>query len=114
MRLGIPHAALAELYGVDRSTVSGAIREVRPLLATRGFAVPDRPGVRLRTREDLFAYADAERVDLRIDGTEVQVRRPRAHRPRRKAFVSGNPCRACRKRPVNAVVNSFRSSLKNR
>ncbi|MFE9649979.1 transposase family protein [Streptomyces sp. NPDC006365] len=48
LRLGIPHAALAELYGVDRSTVSGAIREVRPLLATRGFAVPDRPGVRLR------------------------------------------------------------------
>ncbi len=89
LRLGIPHAALAELYGVDRSIVSGAIREVRPLLATRGFAVPDRPGVRLRTLEDLFAYADAEGVDLRIDGTEVQVRRPRAHRPGRQAFVSG-------------------------
>ncbi|MFF3916290.1 transposase family protein [Streptomyces sp. NPDC001852] len=89
LRLGIPHAALAELYGVDRSTVSGAIREVRPLLATRGFAVPDRPGVRLRTLEDLFAYADAEGVDLRIDGTEVQVRRPRAHRPGRRAFISG-------------------------
>ncbi|MDQ0681135.1 hypothetical protein QFZ56_000098 [Streptomyces achromogenes] len=89
LRLGIPHAALAELYGVDRSTVSGAIREVRPLLATRGFAVPDRPGVRLRTLEDLFAYADAEGVDLRIDGTEVQVRRPRVHRPGRQAFVSG-------------------------
>ncbi|MFE2993005.1 transposase family protein [Streptomyces sp. NPDC059262] len=89
LRLGIPHAALAELYGMDRSTVSGAIREVRPLLAARGFAVPDRSGVRLRTLEDLFAYADAEGVDLRIDGTEVQVRRPRAHRPGRKAFVSG-------------------------
>ncbi|MCX5317208.1 transposase [Streptomyces sp. NBC_00154] len=89
LRLGIPHAALAELYAVDRSTVSGAIREVRPLLAARGFAVPDRPGVRLRTLEDLFAYAGAEGVDLRIDGTEVQVRRPRAHRPGRKAFVSG-------------------------
>ncbi|WP_328330041.1 helix-turn-helix domain-containing protein [Streptomyces sp. NBC_00455] len=44
LRLGIPHAVLAELYGVDRSTASGAIREVRPLPATRGFAVPDRPG----------------------------------------------------------------------
>ena len=45
--------------------------------------------MRLRTLEDLFAYAGAEGVDLRIDGTEVQVRRPRAHRPGRKAFVSG-------------------------
>ncbi|MGW3044800.1 transposase family protein [Kitasatospora sp. NPDC001159] len=89
LRLGLPHAALAELYGVDRSTVSGAIREVRPLLASRGFAVPDRPGLRIRTLEDLFAYADAEGVELRIDGTEVQVRRPRAGRPGRRAFVSG-------------------------
>ncbi|WTJ47359.1 transposase [Streptomyces atratus] len=89
LRLGLPHAALAELYRVDRSTVSAAIRQVRPLLAARGFAVPDRPGVRLRTLEDAFAYADFEGVDLRIDGTEVQVRRPRAGRPGRKAFVSG-------------------------
>lgn len=89
LRLGLPHAALAELYRVDRSTVSAAIRQVRPLLAARGFAVPDRPGVRLRTLEEVFAYADFEGVDLRIDGTEVQVRRPRAGRPGRKAFVSG-------------------------
>ncbi len=89
LRLGLPHAAIAELYGVDRSTVSGAIRGVRPLLAARGFAVPGRPGLRLRTLEDVFAYADAEGVDLRIDGTEVQVRRPHAGRPGRKAFVSG-------------------------
>jgi hypothetical protein len=27
--------------------------------------------------EDLFAYTDAEGVRLPIDGTEVQVRRPR-------------------------------------
>ncbi|WP_394365743.1 transposase family protein [Streptomyces sasae] len=76
-------------YGVDRSTVSAAVREVRLLLAARFFAVPDRPGLRLRTLEDVFAYAGAEGVDLRIDGTEVQVRRPRAGRPGRKAFVSG-------------------------
>ncbi|MFF2807694.1 transposase family protein [Streptomyces sp. NPDC058000] len=89
LRLGLPHTALAHLYGVDRSTISAAIREVRPLLAARGFAAPDRPGVRLRTLEDLFAYADAKDVQLRIDGTEVQVRRPSTHRPGRKAFVSG-------------------------
>ncbi|MFB7327006.1 transposase family protein [Streptomyces sp. NPDC056190] len=89
LRLGLPHAALAELFEVDRSTVSAAIREVRPLLAARGLAVPDRPGLRIRTLEDLFAYAGAEGVEIRMDGTEVQVRRPQVGRPGRKAFVSG-------------------------
>jgi hypothetical protein len=37
----------------------------------------------------VFAYAAAEGVDLRIDGTEVRVRRPKASRPGRRAFVSG-------------------------
>ncbi|GAA0672676.1 hypothetical protein GCM10010193_26500 [Kitasatospora atroaurantiaca] len=49
LRLQLPHAALAELYGVTRPTVTRAIHEIRPLLAARGFAVPGRPGVRLRT-----------------------------------------------------------------
>lgn len=77
------------MFRVDRSTVSGAIREVRPLPAAPGFAIPDRPFPRIRALEDLFAYADAEGVGLRIDGTEVRVRRPRAGRRGRKAFVSG-------------------------
>ena len=64
LRFQLPHAALAELYGVHRSTVTRAVSEVRPLLAARG-------------------------VELRIDGTEVQVRRPRANKPGRRAFVSG-------------------------
>lgn len=89
LRLQLPHAALAELYRVDRSTVTRAVHEVRPLLAARGFAVPGCPGLRLRTLADVFAYASAHRVELRIDGTGVQVRRPRAGRPGRKAFVSG-------------------------
>ncbi|MEU2673121.1 transposase family protein [Streptomyces sp. NPDC007164] len=89
LRLQLPHAALAELYGVTRPTVTRAIHEVRPLLAARGFAVPDRPGLRLRTLADVFAYAEAEGVELRIDGTETQVRRPKAGCPGRKAFVSG-------------------------
>lgn len=37
----------------------------------------------------MFAFAEAEGITLRIDGTEVQVRRPRANHPGRKAFVSG-------------------------
>jgi hypothetical protein len=89
LRFQLPHAALAELYGVDRSTVTRAVGEVRPLLAARGFAVPGEPGVRLRTLADVFAYAQARGVELRIDGTEVQVRRPRVGKAGRRAFVSG-------------------------
>ncbi|WP_327327967.1 transposase family protein [Streptomyces sp. NBC_01210] len=37
----------------------------------------------------MFAYAEAENVTLRIDGTQTQVRRPKAGRPGRAAFVSG-------------------------
>src|SRR5512144_2262554 len=47
--LGIPHAALAALCAVDRSTVAGAVRQVRSLRAARGFAIADRPGPRIRT-----------------------------------------------------------------
>ncbi|MGW1090042.1 helix-turn-helix domain-containing protein [Streptomyces sp. NPDC002596] len=89
LRLQLPHAALAELYGVTRPTITRAIHEIRPLLAAHGFAVPGRPGIRLRSLADVFAYAEAEGVELRIDGTETQVRRPKAGHPGRKAFVSG-------------------------
>ncbi|MEV7616193.1 transposase family protein [Streptomyces sp. NPDC089799] len=89
LRHQLPHEVLAELFDVDRSTVSAAIRQVRPLLAARGFAVPDRPGLRLRTLADVFAYAEAEGVELRLDGAETQVRRPQTGRPGRRAFVSG-------------------------
>jgi len=89
LRFQLPHAALAVFYGVHRSTITRAVGEIRPLLAARGFAVPGQPGLRLRTLADVFAYAAAEGVKLRIDGTEVQVRRPAANRPGRRAFVSG-------------------------
>ncbi|WP_198676978.1 transposase family protein [Streptomyces atratus] len=89
LRFQLPHAALALFYGVDRSTVTRAVHEVRPLLAARGFAVPGSPGLRLRTLSDVFAYAASQGVELRVDGTEVRVRRPRANKPGRRAFVSG-------------------------
>jgi len=89
LRFQLPHELLAELYGVHRSTVTRAVGEVRPLLAARGFAVPGRLDLRLRTLADVFAYAAAHGVELRLDGTEVQVRRPRAGKPGRRAFVSG-------------------------
>lgn len=98
MRFQLPHAALAVFCNVDRSTVTRAVHEIRPLLEQRGFAAPGRAGVRLKTLADVFAYAAAEGVELRIDGTEVQVRRPAAHRPGRRAFVSvkkkQNTCKA--------------------
>jgi len=89
LRFQLPHHALAVLYGVDRATVTRAVHQIRPLLAKRGFAVPGAPDLRLHTLADVFAYAAAHGVQLRIDGTETQVRRPRANRPGRRAFVSG-------------------------
>ncbi|WLW49855.1 hypothetical protein [Streptomyces sp. YU58] len=80
--------------GGTRKRAAGAGRkpklvQVRPLLAAGGFAVSDRPGVRLRTPPDVFARAEAEAVELRLDGAETQVRRPQRGRPGRRAFVSG-------------------------
>lgn len=87
LRLQVPHAALAVLYEVDRSTVTRAVREIRPLLARRGYATS--AGIRLRTVADVFAYAQANGITLRADGSEIQVRRPRVNKPGRRAFVSG-------------------------
>ncbi|MYQ68901.1 IS5/IS1182 family transposase, partial [Streptomyces sp. SID4950] len=89
LRHDLPHSVLGLLFGVDRSTVTRAVGEVRTLLAERGCAVPDSPGLRLRTLTDVFAYAQAEGVELRLDATEIQVRRPQASRGGRRAFVSG-------------------------
>ncbi|MGW1288728.1 helix-turn-helix domain-containing protein [Streptomyces sp. NPDC001118] len=105
LRLQLPHAALAELYGMTRPTVT-RIHEIRSLLARRGFAVPQRPGARLHTLADVFAYAAAERVDPRVDGIEGQVRRPRAGRAGRKAFVSG-------KKKQNSLVASENCTLRS-
>ncbi|MET9563416.1 transposase family protein, partial [Streptomyces tauricus] len=54
LRHDLPHAMLGLLLGVDPSTITCAITEVRMLLAERGCAVPDRPGLRLRTLTDVF------------------------------------------------------------
>ena len=87
LRPRIPHACLALMLDVDRSTLTRAIHQVRPLLAARGFATPEGP--RSRTLEDVFAYAGHHKVALRVDGSEIQVGRPRASRPGRRAFISG-------------------------
>lgn len=89
LRTGLTHETLGVLYKVGSFPTGRAIREVHPLPADPGFAVPDRPGIRLRTLEDVFACSAAEDVTLRIDGKETQVRRPYAGRPGRRAFASG-------------------------
>ncbi len=70
-----------------REHISRAVTEVRPLLAGRGYATPAGP--RLHSLADVFACAAAQGVKLRLDGSEIQVRRPKAGRPGRRAFVSG-------------------------
>ncbi len=89
LRHDLPHAVLGLLVGIDRSTITRAIGEIRRLLAERGCQVPDRPGLRLRTLADVFAYAQAEGIELRLDATEFQVRRPVAGRAGRRVCVSG-------------------------
>ncbi|MBP2056272.1 hypothetical protein J2Z21_009290 [Streptomyces griseochromogenes] len=89
LRHDLPHGVLGLLFGVDRSTITTAVQEMRTLLAERGYAVPNRPDLRLRTLADVFAYAQAEGIELRLNATEIQVRRPLASRSGRRAFVSG-------------------------
>ncbi|WP_435642266.1 transposase family protein [Streptomyces sp. H49] len=48
---------LACWFGVDRSTITRAITEVRPLLAERGCTVS--PGVRLRTLAEVIDHLGA-------------------------------------------------------
>ncbi|MEJ8640255.1 hypothetical protein WKI68_00165 [Streptomyces sp. MS1.HAVA.3] len=103
LRTGLPHTVLAELYGTARFTIFRAIGEIRPLQAARGFVVPDRPGLRLRTLGDLFAYAEAEGITLRIDAAETQVRRPKANRPGRRLSPPARRSRAPSRPPPSAT-----------
>jgi hypothetical protein len=57
LRHDLPRSVLGLLFGVDRSTITRAITEIRPLLADRGCALPDRPDLPLRPLADVFAYA---------------------------------------------------------
>jgi hypothetical protein len=78
---------LACWFGVDRSTITRATGEVRPLLAMRGCTVA--PGVRLRSLAEVVDYLGASGQAGIIDGTEIRVRRPAAGRKDRDKFISG-------------------------
>ncbi|WP_107428683.1 transposase family protein [Streptomyces kebangsaanensis] len=87
LRHATTHDVLACWFGVDRSTITRAIGEVRPLLAERGCTVS--PGVRLRTLAEVVDHLGASGRTGLIDGTEVRVRRPAAGRRDRDKFISG-------------------------
>ncbi|MFG2775007.1 transposase family protein [Streptomyces sp. NPDC048350] len=69
LRHGVTHDVLACWFGVDRSTVTRAINEVRPLLAERGCTVS--PGVRLRSLADVIDHLGASGTTGIVDGTEI-------------------------------------------
>src|SRR4051812_23120356 len=87
LRHGATHDVLACWFGVDRSTITRAIGEVRPLLAMRGCTVAS--DVRLRTLAEVIDHLGASGQTGIIDGTEIRVRRPAAGRKDREKFISG-------------------------
>ncbi|MGW7440856.1 transposase family protein [Streptomyces sp. NPDC054849] len=78
---------LACWFGVDRSTITRAIGEVRPFLAERGCTIA--PGVRLRTLAEVIDHLGASGQTGIIDGTEIRAGRPAAERKDRDTFISG-------------------------
>jgi len=87
LRHGVTHDVLACWFGVDRSTITRAIGEIRPLLAMRGCTVA--PDVRLRTLAEVVDHLSASGQIGIIDGTEIRVRRPATGRKDREKFISG-------------------------
>jgi hypothetical protein len=87
LRHATTHDVLACWFGVDRSTITRAIGEVRPLLAERGCTVSR--GVRLRTLAEVVDHLGSSGATGIIDGTEIRVRRPAAGRKDRDTFISG-------------------------
>lgn len=87
LRHGVTHDVPACWFGVDRSTLTRAIGEVRPLLPERGCTIS--PGVRPRTLAEVVGHLGAGGKTGITDGTEIRVRLPAAGRKNRKAFISG-------------------------
>jgi hypothetical protein len=87
LRHGVTHDVLACWFGVDRSTITRAIGEVRPLLAERGCTVT--AGVRLRTLAEVVDHLGESGKTGIIDGAEIRVRPPAVGRKDRDRFISG-------------------------
>ncbi|WP_338419915.1 transposase family protein [Streptomyces klenkii] len=81
------HDMLACWFDVDRSTITRAIGEVRPLLADRCCTIA--PGIRLRTLADMVDHLDASRRTAILNATEIRARLPAQGSPDRDRFISG-------------------------
>ncbi len=86
LRHGATRDVLACWFGVDRSTITRAICEMRPLLAERGCTVS--PGLRSRTLAEVVDHLGAGGTGI-VDGTEIGVRRPAVGRKDRDKSISG-------------------------
>ncbi|MGW0798119.1 helix-turn-helix domain-containing protein [Streptomyces sp. NPDC002692] len=86
LRHGATHDVLACWFAVDRSTITCAIGEVRPLLATRGCTIA--PNVRLRTLAEVVDHLGTSGQTGIIDGTAIRVRRPAVGRKDREKDIS--------------------------
>ncbi|GAA4561246.1 helix-turn-helix domain-containing protein [Streptomyces collinus] len=86
LRHGATHDMLACWFGVDRSTITRAIGEVRPLLAEQGCTVS--PDVRLRSLAEVVDHLGTSGTTGIIDGTEIRVHRLAAGRKDRHKFIS--------------------------
>ncbi|MFF5924323.1 transposase family protein [Streptomyces flavochromogenes] len=105
LRHGATHDVLSCWFGVDRSTITRAVGEVRPLLAERGCTIS--PGVRLRTLAEIIDHLGASGQTGIVDGTEIRVRRPATGRTDRDKFISG-------KNKQNAVKTMVRTDENGR
>ncbi|WP_158073264.1 helix-turn-helix domain-containing protein [Streptomyces sp. CB02130] len=92
LRHGGTHDVLASWFGVDRSTITRAVGEVRPLLAERGCTIS--PDVRLRTLADVVDHLGASGTTGIIDGTEIPG--PSARRRTEETATSSSPARTSR------------------
>jgi hypothetical protein len=76
LRHGVTHDVLACWYGADRSTITRAVNEVRPLLAERG--CPVSPDVRLRSLAEAVDHLGASGKTARGPGRSVTPLEPTA------------------------------------
>ncbi|MEU6481076.1 transposase family protein [Streptomyces sp. NPDC047017] len=73
LRHEVTHDVLGCWFGVDRSAITRAIDEVRPLLAERGRTVS--PDMRLRSLAEVVDHLGSSGTTGIIDGTEIRLRR---------------------------------------
>jgi hypothetical protein len=94
LRHAATHDVLACWFGVDRSTITRAIAEVRPLLAGQGCTVS--PGVRLRTLAEVIDHLGASGKDGLLDSAPILRRSEgvtfRARQDACRGWGVGLPC----------------------